>query len=145
MLLRWKRPENSIFWEPCLAISIPEIITLLIQVVANPSDGNEKESLLSGVHHRWFSQKNYSWLRANACNFIRCATSAPDGSSPRGYSWIFLFEYRLKVSSSAYRIFDLRRNILPCDRFSIGCAISAPDGSIPRGYNGVLAADHRLK
>jgi hypothetical protein len=31
----------------------------------------------------------YSFLRANACNFIGCATSAPDGSIPRGYSRFF--------------------------------------------------------
>jgi hypothetical protein len=47
-----------------------------------------------------------------------------------------LFEYRHKVSSNASRIFDLRKNIFPYDRFSIGCVTSGPDGSSPRGYDG---------
>jgi hypothetical protein len=86
----------------------------------------------------------YFCISADACNFIRCATSALDGSSPKAILE-FLFEYRLKVSLNASRIFDFCKNIFPYDRFSIGCMTSAPDGSSPRGYDGVLAANYRLK
>jgi hypothetical protein len=37
-----------------------------------------------------------SQLHRSCIGFIECATSAPDGSSPQGYSRIFLFGYRLK-------------------------------------------------
>jgi hypothetical protein len=43
---------------------------------------------------------NSSFITLIICNFIGCATSAPDGSSPRGYSQFFLFGYRLKNISS---------------------------------------------
>jgi hypothetical protein len=49
----------------------------------------------------------YSCKKSNIFNFIGCATSAPDGSSPRGYSWIFYSSIGLVVSSSS---------ILQCNR-----------------------------
>jgi hypothetical protein len=38
--------------------------------------------------------------QADASNFIGCATNAPDGSSPRGYSQIFHLSIGSVVSSS---------------------------------------------
>jgi hypothetical protein len=49
-----------------------------------------------------------SQLRRSCIDFIRCAISAPDGSSPRGYSRKF-FEYRLKDIDS---LLCLHRHIL---------------------------------
>jgi hypothetical protein len=37
-----------------------------------------------------------SQLHRSYIDFVECATSAPDGSSPRGYSQKKLFRYRLK-------------------------------------------------
>jgi hypothetical protein len=67
--------------------------------------------------------------------FIGCTTSAPDGSSPRGYRRIFL--------SIGSKILSSLSSSSSCFYF-IGCATSAPDGSSPRGYKGVLAAFYRL-
>jgi hypothetical protein len=57
----------------------------------------------------------------------------------------FLFEYRLKVSLSASRIFVLQKLLCYSYDFFIGCVTSAPNGSSSRGYNGELSADYRLK
>jgi hypothetical protein len=67
-------------------------------------------------------------------NITGCAPSAPDGSSPRGYSRKTYFEYRLKyiVPTFMHQIVALFYNI-------IGCALSAPDGSSPRGYSRTLS------
>jgi hypothetical protein len=35
-------------------------------------------------------------------NIVGCALSAPDGSSPRGYVWILVVKYRLKVYFFVY-------------------------------------------
>jgi hypothetical protein len=45
----------------------------------------------------------YSCIVANICIFIGCATSAPDGSSPRGYSRIFYSS----IGSEFYFLFNL--------------------------------------
>jgi hypothetical protein len=66
------------------------------------------------------------------------------GMAPEVIVELYLFEYRLKVSSSVTIIIDLHKIFYPC-YFSIGCATNAPDGSSPRGYGGVLTADYRLK
>jgi hypothetical protein len=50
-----------------------------------------------------------SQLRRSCTDFIRCATSAPDGSSPRGYSRKKLFGYRLKY---IYSLLFLHHHIL---------------------------------
>jgi hypothetical protein len=77
------------------------------------------------VHHRPHDQRSH-------------------GSSPEAIVE-FLFDDRLKVSSSASEIFDLVRIFFPFEIFSMGCAISSSSGSSPRSYDGVLAADHRPK
>jgi hypothetical protein len=59
--------------------------------------------------------------------FIERAISAPDGSSPRGYSRIFVFEYRLKHSCMSGGF--ISANISLILYLFIGCAFSAPDGS----------------
>jgi hypothetical protein len=50
-----------------------------------------------------------SQLRRSCIGFVGCATSAPDGSSPLGYSQIFLFGYQLK---NIYSLLFLHRHIL---------------------------------
>jgi hypothetical protein len=68
-------------------------------------------------------------------NIIGCAPSAPDGSSPRGYSRKNLI---LSIGSkklcllSCHQIVALLNNI-------VGCALSAPDGSSPRGYSRIFS------
>jgi hypothetical protein len=60
-----------------------------------------------------FSSIGSSVLLSQLCrsciSFIGCATSAPDGSSPQGYSRIFLFGYRLK---DIYSLLFLHRHVL---------------------------------
>jgi hypothetical protein len=96
MLSRWMRSEKNIYRESCLAVIIPKIVGLLSSILC--------EFLPIGVkcrvHYLVFTTDNEvdfllfqnSWFFFN----IRCAISAPDGSSLRGYSKNLVFEYRLK-------------------------------------------------
>jgi hypothetical protein len=82
------------------------------------------------MFHRIFLR--FPCSSASLINFDGCVLSAPDGSSPRGYSRRKLFvEYRLKYSA-------LHHHASTQNSFSdnfVGCALSAPDGSSPRGYS----------
>jgi hypothetical protein len=66
-------------------------------------------------------------------NIIGCASSAPDGSSPRGYSQkknlILSIGSKTLCLLSFYQIVD-----------TVGCALSAPDGSSPRGYSRIFSS-----
>jgi hypothetical protein len=70
-------------------------------------------------------------LQCSLINIVGCTLSAPDGSSPRGYSRTKLF---LSIGSNiVYSIIMLQLEIF-IDNF-VGCALNAPDGSSPRGYS----------
>jgi hypothetical protein len=61
-----------------------------------------------------------------------CVRSAlPMGVDPEAIVELYLFKYRLKVSSNLIIIFVQHEKFLLCD-FSIGCATSVPMGVAPR-------------
>jgi hypothetical protein len=67
-------------------------------------------------------------------NIVGCAPSAPDGSSPQGYSrknLISSIGSKILCLLLFYQIVGLFDNI-------IGCALSAPNGSSPRGYSRIF-------
>jgi hypothetical protein len=64
-------------------------------------------------------------------NIVRCAPSAPDGGSPRGYSQKNLI---LSIGSKTLYLLLVHQTIALLDNI-VGCALSAPDGSSPRGYS----------
>jgi hypothetical protein len=69
----------------------------------------------------------------NFKNFVGCAASAPDGSSPRGYS-------RKHVSSiGSNKFFFLHPSHSSSFDNIVGYATSAPDGSSPRGYSQIFS------
>jgi hypothetical protein len=79
-----------------------------IQIVANPSDGSELLILLS----MFFTDDEvnfYSFIVANICQSSGARTTLPMRVSPEAIVELYLFEYRLKVSSSATIIFDLHK------------------------------------
>jgi hypothetical protein len=78
----------------------------------------------------------HSFMIADNFNSSGARSALPMGVAPEAIVELYLFKYRLKVSSSATIIFDLHK-IFPTFCFSIGCATSSPDGSSPRGYDGV--------
>jgi hypothetical protein len=77
-----------------------------------------RESLPTGVKHRVYylvfatddEVDFYSCIGADIFIFIGCATSAPNGSSPRGYSQIFYSSIGSEFSSSS---------ILQCNLYNI--------------------------
>jgi hypothetical protein len=71
-------------------------------------------------------------------NFVGCTTSAPDGSSPRGYSQKILgIGSKVLAPCFVFLCHDLHKQFLKSFPFSflfIECATNALDGSSPRGY-----------
>jgi hypothetical protein len=63
--------------------------------------------------------------------FVGCATSAPDGCSPRGYSR----KNVLSIGSSSFCFFHPSCSCMFLLNNNVRCAPSAPDGSSPRGYS----------
>jgi hypothetical protein len=78
--------ESKFYCEPCLVVSMPEIFEL--------SSSNSRKSSPMGVNCRIFHPlliiddefDSVLYYEADIYIFIGCATSAPDGSSPRGYN-----------------------------------------------------------
>jgi hypothetical protein len=97
-----------------------------------------RESLPMGVKHRVYylvfatnDEVNfYSCIGADISIFIGCATSAPDGSSPRGYSWFFIWvqahNFLLQSCSATYRsYFTFSSWFLHPFYFRINCSSGA--------------------
>jgi hypothetical protein len=93
----------------------------------------------------------YSYCEADIFIFIGCATSAPDGSSPQGYSRIFSSIGPKVYSSSFLSSFDMaciKQLLIPflLDLYiSSGARPALPMGVSPKAMVGVLGGDHRLK
>jgi hypothetical protein len=127
-MLSWRtRYEKNIFRDPCLAIIIPKNFGLLSSTVCN--------FLLMGVkcrvHYLVFTtddEVDFLLLQNSRIFFnIGCARSAPDGSSPRGYSQFFFFEYRLKNSLYVFAM------LLPHEYFYLVLFLSGARSVLPMG------------
>jgi hypothetical protein len=89
--------ESNFYREPFLAVLVPETIGLLSQLVVISFWWEWNIEFISRVCHQWWSRfLLLHW--SDISIFIRCVTSAPNGSSPRGYSQIFYSSIGSKFS-----------------------------------------------
>jgi hypothetical protein len=81
----------------------------------------------------------YYCRRAYACNFVGCATSAPDGSIPRGYSGIFYSSIGSKFLQVYTSSFNLQKIFYSCyDFYSLGARSALPMGVAAEAIMGCL-------
>jgi hypothetical protein len=132
--------------EPCLAISMPEIFGLFSQLVANLSRWEWKGEFIIWCLPPMMDSSFYSCRRANACNFIGCASSAPDGSRPRGYSRIVYSSIGSKFLRFYTSFFNLQKIFSSYYCFcSLGARSALPMGVAPEAIIWVLVTYYRLK
>jgi hypothetical protein len=90
-----------------------------------------------------FSSSFFTLCLLEVFFFIGCVTSAPDGSSPRGYGRVLVVDHRLKISSfsSSSLLVEFFLKIINLS----GARPALPMGVAPWVYVRVLVAGHRLK